>query len=578
LKKSNSHASRLSRKSLFLGLFYHFIECSHSISPLFSILAGITDSEWAMARPPLQHNDLIIRGLDHESAIISGELNRSGNITWDSNPDAEFKIDLSDPRYQACLETARQLKAQYPIAHLDPVKDRAEIVDREAMIVRTLADKWYEQFGGYNPEVSKALTENKDSINIASLHKDWERRETPDLATLSEFQKNELICRHQAPGMSALCEEAGMPNFYVIGFTNSYYYGMKVGGWPPRQAFGMSSNPLNQKPTMHAYAVSRTTGNIIEGTCSGDGAYRRNIGGASVDDFLAGKTIVTASGETYFTTYGTGDTGTHAMIIDNRCEKLACGELQELPSYLREDISKPAYAGQMNQFDQKITEAARLAYLVPLRKKFEQAVEEGNVATARQCVRQFPFDRSTFSGALETAAKAGNHPPMVEFLIDHFQGNRLEFFTKALSDPQYTKLGVAYFAKAEPKTWPMKLQLVQAEAQLRAGGHHEASCLVKNCIEQDYKGVTVAPFIGQLRDVTERATSSLGQWIKNLGQLPEPGKSVSASPYAPPAAITVDAAALAGAQAVIASMGGVDQETTPALPVKPAGKDRQLGG
>ncbi len=61
---------------------------------------------------PLDYRNFIIPGLAEHSAIIAGERDVAGDISWDSKHRADFKLDVAtDPRYAGMPEgSAKRLK------------------------------------------------------------------------------------------------------------------------------------------------------------------------------------------------------------------------------------------------------------------------------------------------------------------------------------------------------------------------------------------------------------------------------------------------------------------------------------
>jgi len=62
-----------------------------------------------------KYKDVIIQGFDAHAHFTSGERYVGGKANWDLDDDPEFLLDITSPRYQACLQRAHELKEQYPL-------------------------------------------------------------------------------------------------------------------------------------------------------------------------------------------------------------------------------------------------------------------------------------------------------------------------------------------------------------------------------------------------------------------------------------------------------------------------------
>jgi hypothetical protein len=364
--------------------------------------------------PPLDYRNLVLRGFEMETTIRSGEHMCAGNVSWDYDDGAEFKIDQNDARYQACLQKARELKKQYPLEGLDAKRDRETIVCYERAIAVGLLEKIHEEFGYYNPAVSKAHDEGKDSSDVPeAVHNDIMRALQHNPVNLAEFQKNELICRHYAPLMSALCEEAGLHTFHVSGFAKNF--GPMPMGHGAVMFAGMASN---ERPTRHAYSISRATGNIIEpSTSAASDGYLYNLNHVSVEEFLVGHTVaaVSSSGGIIIT-YGTGQADGHAIILDNRREKIGAGDLTELPSYTPAETGIEQ-AKAISAHDLPMAHKAYTDIVLAFNQRFRKAVKSGDVPEARACCDHFLATKELLAQQLNVAIETAGLP-MAEMLIE----------------------------------------------------------------------------------------------------------------------------------------------------------------
>jgi hypothetical protein len=492
---------------------------------------------------PPDYCALAIQGFENNTAIISGERQNSpdGKVTWDLDDHSEFNLSSSDPRYQDCLKLARELKQQYNIECLDPGRDRDQIVEYERKIVNALNQKIHEVYGDYNQEVAKALEEHRDSKIVASLHNDSARQNDENSSALIEFEKGQLICRHYAPLMAALCDEAGVKTLYVGGFMNNFTTAPEgvtaVPSYPPQwiKTGGVVPNALNNDDLRHAYLVSRSTGNIIEATAGAVyGAYLSNVNGVSVDDFIAGETIIAARNEGDFTTYGTGNTGQHPDIIKARKEKIAQGDLHkiaagaanEIPYYTREEAST-VYAIFVANCDKEQVTQFYDQQVKPLAAKLSDAMGKGNVAAARKCCEAFPFSKGMLFTQLKTAI-ANTDLPMAELMMERAPLQGMDYaaisgtlfalpeeqvvkntpFVAAMvkklnikpathlylaaksADKTHIEIALEHIGR-EAKTPEIKKALVKAQVQLYQNGHNEMADAVKAFTDKEYGDIAL---------------------------------------------------------------------------------------
>lgn len=365
--------------------------------------------------------DKTIQGLGYGKEFVPGELNATGNVQWDTDTNPEFILDINSERYKACLEEARRLRVQFPLDKLDPKNpDQFKtIVNHEQAIVTALNDKIHEQYGDYNEAIAKGA----DSATHPSMHDDIVRQNKNTPASLAEFKKDELICRHFAPLASALLTEAGVPNFSVgCNFDEFKVVGGKI---------THDVNPSGQDSNAHITVISRLTGNMIEPTAqsSKDGGkpYKRNVNGVPIEEIVAGKTVISSSGSNQFQVYSTGffNDAEQQKLLDKRLAKIRSGE--HTP-----DHHNP-YAGnttteQHNQ-TRKSVEAKITAYnanlvqsyyqdiFKPLEKSLNKALEEGNIEAVTKSLESFPVSQSKLTEAFNSAVDA-KHLPLAQFLAD----------------------------------------------------------------------------------------------------------------------------------------------------------------
>lgn len=376
----------------------------------------------------INYKELFVSGLHRNEPIYAGELllrdprnGRPGQVQWDANPDRpEFLIDVTDPRYVACLALAKQLKQKYP---LDTAGlSHAELVRREAAIVKELVDEIHKHFGDYNP----AILRGADSATHPTMHRDVARQTTDNPTSLREFQRDQLICRHYAPLISMLATEAGLENLYVHGDMN----GFKVQG----SRIVVNNNASGENSTGHAFVVSRRTLNVIEATSDkGEFAYKRRLNAVTLEELLAGKTIVTASNEQHFTAYGTQLTSGLTSTYDTRLRHFqtnASGVPMVHDAYA--GVSDPAafkaavkqLRGQVLAYDTTLVTQQYTTHVQPMLAQFNAAIKSGDVATIREIAARFPISDGGLRAALiqavgpriEEAAKRGDVAKLKEIV------------------------------------------------------------------------------------------------------------------------------------------------------------------
>lgn len=428
----------------------------------------------------------IVHGLGWGCEFTRGEFCATKGANWDKDLGVEFELSFDDPRYQRSLALAHELKKQHPLEGLDPVKDRALLVARERAIVTALNKKIHEEYGDYNPAISKG----EDSTTHPSMHGDHKRQDTNDPAKLSEFLKDELICRQYAPLMAALGTEAGMKLYTVTGHMNGFYekngsiesikdapamqapfsapvrpigktnHGVSLhnpGGMQvmtPVFAAGTSAGdkvkipgkdeePVDIDPkdtASHLYVVSRLTGNIIEATAKKpEGAYKVNVSGTTIEDMLAGESVVTLH-RGAITSYGTYRQATpqHDAAIAQRKKLIADGEYEKLtslafnnarilPTTDKDELKaqETAFKLGMKELNQSARRCdlntARGVYekkILPKLLEFDRAVAAEDLPKAKEIAQEIPVPPKQLARALKSTIKDKKSPEMAAYLLE----------------------------------------------------------------------------------------------------------------------------------------------------------------
>lgn len=209
-----------------------------------------------------------------ESGAGWGEL--LGLIDKPYRLDSFVELDIDGDKR---LDTLRKYARAQGKLHGDPSSPKyiANIKDREKILTDLLTKKVYEIYGSYSQDTFKNLnTEERDARG------DWvSNRRTTHLATM---EKDSLVCRHYAPIMSVLLDEAGVPNHLIHSYTCETT--MDNGQY--------ALNPNGSFTGYHAYVITKAGNAIIEGTVAGqknpDGsdvsAYMPILNGVTTDDIV----------------------------------------------------------------------------------------------------------------------------------------------------------------------------------------------------------------------------------------------------------------------------------------------------
>lgn len=402
--------------------------------------------------PSKDYNALRITGLSNSSKIHSSELDMAGQVDWDEMPGTDFIID--GQKYAVCKKVAHLLKKSYPLTGLNPkVKaDYDEIVQREQKITETLMKFINNGYGEYNEAIAKGA----DSLTHSTMHKDIERSNGDKPARLTEFKENELICRHFAPIFSALAAEAGMATLHVGGLSNGF--SVKDGH------IVLDKSAANGSSNHHAFVVSRLTGNVIETTAHKDSvAYKIKVNDISVEDFIAGKTIIAARDEINFDTYGTGwfEEKIQKGIFAERKEMILSSQFDALPShdYSRLHLTHQEYQkqkkllpGQINDYDLKLVSDHYRERTQPLLKRLAKTIEKDNVADFEACCKALPASHYKLASIVGQSIREQKHMPIIESAIE--QGALKGF------DPELKKAALPFMVN--PKETPVNKKFTQA--------------------------------------------------------------------------------------------------------------------
>ncbi len=134
----------------------------------------------------------------------------SGNTPYPLDPFVETTL-AGDLRLEGLRTKAKQIGHQYGDTESpDYISDQRK---RESIIANTLGRMIHETYGDYSVRtVNNGYNEGEmKAEGFLSV----------DSARLADMEKNSLVCRHQAPIMGVLLEEAGIPNYVVVSWVTA---------------------------------------------------------------------------------------------------------------------------------------------------------------------------------------------------------------------------------------------------------------------------------------------------------------------------------------------------------------------
>jgi hypothetical protein len=238
---------------------------------------------------------ILFSGKAGNAKAVSPQADKNG-VDWNQNGKPDFIIDKDDPRYIECEKLAHTLKEKIdpetgktfsellsPSNPNPPTKEK--IIEIEYDITTSLHTKVREQFGGYNKYLTGLSLEQMNKLMFhPSLHGDYLRMDTSEPVRLSDFEKDEFMCRHYSPLANILLTEAGMSVVRLPHLTAS----MKAKDDDKLMIYHIGP---------HDVVMSEMTGNIIDFVAkNSERSYKKAITPASVPDFNNGATIIADDG------------------------------------------------------------------------------------------------------------------------------------------------------------------------------------------------------------------------------------------------------------------------------------------